>query len=310
MAQPGIYLGSYSFAVTRHGEPQVLSDLPRGGFITWAKRYIGRPGLRGHNSLDGSRHECEGPKLVGDHTLYGRVHSGESGWGSRFVNAETGEAEWQRTPGTAELIPFYFQIYAPLGAATGVLVLQRFGMRSPYSFFRDELKGAFGDDHDGLSLQFKPYVAKQVLQRLQGGIVSEIKFTSARPPRDLSDFVNRHGVTTGDFYFETRIVAKRERGINISRQLSRLLDKVRNRETAETPAEWRNYGDEVRIVLNRGKNKRTIALGTNREFHPYEDVSSRVQRDSSAHPKLASIHELANEVIYDVRDELRIPYAG
>lgn len=303
---PSVSLGTYQLFVTERGEQRVLSDLTPTPFLTWCRAALSSTELRGLGAEDGARHACEPPQLSGTHTIYGRIHSGESGFGSRLVHATTGADSYRRRVADAELIPFYYQLYAPTGSPLSILVLQKFGNRSPYSFFKDELRRAFSDAFQGLSLHIQPMVSKEVLTRLQHGVVSEVKFTKFSPPRDVDRFVRNHGLTGEDVYYETRIVARKGRAINLGRELKRLVNGLSSRNAVEAPEGWSDYGDEIRVKLKHGGRDRTLSFGDGREVNPYEDVTDRIRRDRDKHPTVQSIHPIADELVSGLREEMRI----
>lgn len=310
MPQPSIFLGTYQFYVNKLGEPQRLNNFDGNGsrILEWIRRELLRDGLHASNIANALSYRKGVVKKDGDHTIYGKIYCGDSGFGSDFVD-ETGASEYKRTPAKTELMPFYFQVYAPPGSPLGILVLQRLGNRGPYTVFSEHLRPRFGANFKGLSWNMEPFIPGEVLKKLSAGRVQMVKFTKWEAPKGLENIVRHNGLRPEDVYFEQRIVAKKGRSIRGFRGFSELLKRKDDRDSIPVPAEWRSAGDEVSITVRQGGKQRTLTFGKGREIVPYEDVTSRCKTNTDNHPELDSIHEPGNELVFDVRKELKIKHA-
>lgn len=308
MSIPSISLGTYYITMTKRGEHQVLSDFEGKNLLNWIRRFLRSRDLRRPRDGGLARYRVAYSRFDDASTVYGVVECGQSGFGSNFIDVESGTTEFRRRPRNAEMIPLYFQFYVPNGSQVGILVLQRFGQQSPYRFFSEELRPSFAHTCDGFTLHMQPHVPKSVVQRLVQGYVSEVKFIQYTAPKGLENVVKHHGLVAEDVYFETKIVAKKKRRIAVGRLFSRAIGGVANRTEVNMPSEWEGIGDEVRITIRSNGKARTLSLQGGRELTPYEDYSDRCERDDDKQPLLESIHKLANEMVHDVRDDIGITY--
>lgn len=303
-----VHLGSYLLRVTDRGDDRVLDNFDENGkkFVPWVEQFVKKSSWAVGTYDPEIRHLCLSCKTAGGHTVHGELESGGIGVSGVIRDGQTGDLKSVRDVQDADMVPLYFQLFAPAGAKVAVLVLQKSHGRSPYPFFNDTMRHAFKDQFADLALHLQPFVANSVLSDLKSGRVTRIKVTSYKGQSDVASRVLNRGFRRQDVIVETTLKAVSGTSLEARNAVHRLIDGLRSRKPVEVPKYWEDLGEKITMTVRVGGRNRSLSYGLGREIVPYLDVTSKVRYRKDERPTFASIASEADNLALDIGQELGI----
>lgn len=311
MASKDIELGSYLLEITENGEPVDLSRLQKKGeaatvsLLEWVKATCDSSAWFTGQYNEEARHLPMKTELESNHTIHGTLETGSVGLFGRTRDGKSGELLHERQEDQADLLPLYYQLFAPPGSKLGVLVFQKTGGRTAYPFFNDTLRYRLDQEYPDYRLRISPFVAQDVLTQLETGRVHQIRITKYEPTGDTA--IRSMGVTydAKDIVLETVIKAKRGRTLPPQQVVRELAKGIRSRKLVEMPKDWEKLGDTVTFQVKLGKRVRSMSFGKYREVVPYFDVTGKVTWDKGR-PVEKDLRLQASNLVVDIAIEKKI----
>jgi hypothetical protein len=234
-------------------------------------------------------------------TIAGIVEVGDYGYTTRLMDVQSGAAAYNRRPNDAEMVPMFFALDAPDHARTGIIILQKHGIRSPLSFFTEAFRNFFQQRFPEHLLDMVPFVAQTTLNAFRDGQLQQITLVKYELAPDLA----------------AQVRLRVPRGVSVSMETT---IKVRNKGRLAMPAWVRNYftkreegahlpplpgeADAVRVQVTHRGQLRTIQLGRPEDMVPYLDATDEVET-RNGHPVYASIKRYAFSLLADAQTEIR-----
>ena len=252
------------------------------------------------NSLTQRSSRNEGQKQVlrvkslkrDNRTLSGIIETGEYGIESTLLDVETGKEVHKRKTNEANMLPFYFLIDLPEGVDEGIILLQRTGMYGIRHILAGILDVMFDQRFPEYRLRFHSLVESKEIEKYQKGKVETIRFISFKIPSDITDAFDRgHKEALG--HAELVVQAKRGSHLPINSTLSQFFSGKRELAKLVALKETNFRYDDIKIRSRVGRAARTMDLSDLKRLRGYHDISDEVDLDHSGHPKLSSIHRLA-----------------
>lgn len=140
--------------------------------------------------------KCE----IGTRTLRGLVKIGEYGVESDLIDHRTGALKYRRSADEADMIPLFYLMYAPLGAKSGIMLLQSTQGRGMKSVLGPLVDKYFEEHYPEYKLMIEPYYdPHRFLMCVEKWKLDEIEYTYQSLPQDCFDGLNpvneRAGIT-------------------------------------------------------------------------------------------------------------------
>jgi hypothetical protein len=229
----------------------------------------------------------------------GIVETGEYGYESTFIDADTGKPQYKRKVKDAEMLPFYFLLWLPKDQNIGLILLQRFGLYGISQIFRNSLQSFIKSELPNLSVEFSPIYSDKLLQKvIENGEIKKVTFTKYDIPKNIEDYFEKGAHNEMRGHIEYSLVASRNNKLKLADRLNKLLfgsGKVTRL------VELKNFSyDDTKIEFKHGKETRRFVLGDFLKFKAYYDVSEQVKKAKDGHPEFTSINRIAT----DIRKEL------
>jgi hypothetical protein len=233
-------------------------------------------------------------------SFWGIIESGEYGYAAEGINVGTKKQSYQRNPDDAELLPFYFRIYANPDNDTAVLMLQRHGPRGIYSAFVREMRRFWDGTYVKYQLDFGHLVPAKVLQELTEGGVRSIKVVSYNVPSDLYDRFRFLGNMRDPGEITVEFRAKKK-ALLFPAAWTKRNAKV-DGPIMELPANLRPGYIQVGVEY-KGKT-RTMKLDDPERVAPYIDATEALKMEDTGHPNYTSINRYCDDLMDDVLSQL------
>lgn len=228
--------------------------------------------------------------------IWGEMDYGDYGYTGTGMSSETFQQTFRRTRRDAMMLPYYFRLHLPNDEHTGILIVQRNGVQTPYQELRRELVQDFRDAHQGHLLKFGRLVPPEVLRVLQEGEVRTFKVVTRKPTGDLADrFARGYRAEVGTM--ETTFKAKRG-GVLMDVDQRWLRDLRGGRLSLVQMFPEAEY---AQIGVNYNGRTRQFVIGREDEAAPYLEVGSDVEVGNNGHP----VFESFNDYCVGVQNELR-----
>lgn len=311
MSSKDIELGSYLLEITQGREAIDLSKLKKAGkpetvsLLQWVKATCDSSSWFTGQYNEEARHLPMKTVMESDHTIHCTLETGSVGLFGRTRDGKSGKLLHEREEDHADLLPLYYQLFAPPGSKLGVIVFQKTGGRTAYPFFNDTLRHRLDQEYPHYSLRISPFVAKDVLTQLETGRVQEIRVTKYDPTGDT--VLKSMGVAydSKDIVLETVIKAKRGRTLPPQQVVQNLAKAIRSRKLVEMPKDWEKIGNTVTFRVKLGKRVRSMSFGKYREVVPYFDVSGKVKWEKGR-PVENDLQREASNLVVDIALEKKI----
>ena len=146
--------------------------------------------------------------------LWGLIGKGNYGYGAVLKDVRTKEIKYERDPGDAELLPYFYLLYVPTGCDKMMLILQKYGNQGIKGVLANAITARFNADKedDLLKLDFKACLDAEVMyEYFKRGEVKKIRFVMKTLPPDIADKVEDNPERSSDGEAELSIVKLRDR---------------------------------------------------------------------------------------------------
>jgi len=272
-------------------------------FIDVLTRYLTNDQAR-HRKLSGLLKVFKFENLdASGRIVKGIVKTGEYGYESDLIDAQTGLDTHHRTSDEAELLPFYFLALIPSGSDEGILLLQRFKQFGITSIFREIVQRQFNKAFKNHSIEINPLVPDQVLNRIiDESRIVKARFIKFRLPTDTAERLAA-GHREDQFEVEYTIKAKQKNHVPLT---ERIKASMRN-ETDSNILELENFEyDNVKIEVEVGDKLRTIDLSDLSRVSPNFDITEQVIIGPNGHPTFQSIDQQASQLVGSLREAIGV----
>lgn len=235
--------------------------------------------------------------------IKGIFEAGEYGYTADLVDVKTGQVTYSRKTTDAELLPFYFRVWAPETGDRAILLLQRFrqfGVRSAFWFdFNDFFP--YGEE---IGLELNPLVHSQLIEEVfKDATIRRLRFIKFSLPSDVTDRLFEYQqVHEEDGHLEFVVAAKRRGRLPI---VQAIKDFLNGEGQLSSIIELPDFDyDTIKVELDVDGRTRTIDLAEPAGIRSYYDVTSDVSVDASGHPDFESIDVAAEELLLDLQSDL------
>tara|TARA_R110001592_G_scaffold121046_3_gene326064 strand:+ start:2904 stop:3851 length:948 start_codon:yes stop_codon:yes gene_type:complete len=239
--------------------------------------------------------------------ISGVFESGEYGYSSDIIDVDAEDSSkpvFEKKNNHAEVLPFYFLIYAPSNRNKAIILLQRFGGKGINSVlgrnFEKYSKIRFPD----LVLDFQQFISKALANHwIENGGISEFSLVSHELPSDSSDRLGLKGYESEVKTIQLKMSAKSVFGKYLNKRVKNYIDNPNNVffDIKELSGFGLN-GDKVKkkVQLTMDGNIRTIDLSDTGKMRPYYDIDNQVKKNADQHPDFESIDEIAKKLVADL----------
>lgn len=231
--------------------------------------------------------------------VHGAVRSGDFGFGSDICDAGNLSLRYRKRPQDVELIPLYFQFYAPRGKHAAYLIVQRLGTRSAYSGLRADLSNYFLGLFPDHRLHFVTAVTDDMLKELLGGDALKIVLRSPTAPRDIADRLPDPRRARANIKSSLVLDIKPDLRTQLKRIIQKLMDSdiPLNRIFEIDGFDF----DDVQVQVEHPEyGKKSISRSRLLSFRSDIEVTNRVRYDRDGHPEFDSIKSVATEIMTDI----------
>jgi hypothetical protein len=233
----------------------------------------------------------------------GTVEVGDFGYRSRLMDVDSGKDTFARRPTDAELLPMFFLLNAPAKATRGIVILQKHGIRSSYSFMSQAFRNYFDQAYPDYRLELRSFVAQSTLNAFREGVVRRITLISTRLPEDIATQVKLKIPEGVPVLFEQVIRFPSKRGVKMPDWIARHFRK--GTAAAAGIRDLPLGADAAKVTVKGFKGRdRTLELGSAEDMVPYVDVTDEVKVEDG-HPVYDSIRAYALNFLTEVAAELR-----
>ena len=303
---PSISLAAFSIRIRRRNDRHrcTLSEFNgEHDAFDILNRYLSQGRL--NTDIDRLKKSYHLSELIADQrTLSGIIKCGSYGYESDIVEKDTGAEVHHRETEEAELLPFYFQIYVPVGENEGIVLLQKFGAFGLTSIFRHMVIGRFNGAFRNYKLELSPLIPEALLEDYFGsGRIAKLRLIRFTLPADIADSL-QHAHHEDECEVELSIKAKRGNSLAIR---ERLLDVFRGTRPATRILELESFDyvtSKVELEID-GKSK-TIDMADFAKMRPTFDITNTVEYGDDGHPTYESIANEGNEIMEMFRNALEI----
>jgi len=216
----------------------------------------------------------------------GTIETGEYGYESDLYDVDQGALSYRRSIADAELLPFHFHVSVPTNTDEALLILQRFG--------RQGVKGAFEKDFgeyvrslfSNLRVDIKVLVPGDLLDSyLRRSRIVKVTFVRFGISSDIADNFD-FGHEEDEGVVEYQLKAKRGGTFPV---LERVQEVLRGRRRVQDFVELRDFEyDDVKLEVDVGGRRRTIALSQPDHLGGYLDITDDVEIGQDGHPTFES----------------------
>lgn len=237
-------------------------------------------------------------------SITGLFDSGDFGYESNLLNIESSQIAHQRRINEAELLPLYFSFTIPRNVETGVLLLQRTGVRGVKTALSFALDGYFSKNCPGYRFKISPLILKDLIaQYLKEGHVNSVRFIKYNIPKDLADqFDHDYDVKEGSM--EIIIKARRKGEIPV---ISRIKDVLEEKRKIRDILVFEGYEyDNVKIQVEVGGKTKTLDLEHPSNLKTRFDITKKVERGKDGHPTFESMDNEAREIARGILNRMGI----
>lgn len=226
----------------------------------------------------------------------GTVRCGDFGYSSDIIDVKTGNKDYQKKKTNADLIPFFFYMYIPVGAHKGIIALQRFGRQGIKSVLIPLIKEYLDATLPNVIVDLKPLVPDYVMaQYFKSGQVKSIRYTQHSIPSDIADKVGKKKVAQKGKV--EVIVTADNAGFFRPNDLAKAIkaDTVRDLYAIDVIEP-----DDIDVTIKIGNQERTIRTGNWGKLKAAFDVSDKVQEGLDGFPDVSSVSKAVQGLVGDL----------
>lgn len=253
--------------------------------------------------FDGSKTSFNTSKRI----ISGVVESGDYGIAGRIVDRHTKKQVYRKKVDDLDIKPFYFLLYLPKKKATGILILQRFGVHGVNTVLTSHLSSFFKDRFSDLILDFSPFVSKKLARSfIEKGSIKELSLRRYNLPSDVIDKLGLGKYEEDILSIELRISAKPRRSLNVNDRVKKFINNPNAAffDVKELKSIGFDGENESKIRVELGSSMRTIDLSDTGQIRPYYDIDKDVEKDKDGIPVFSSIDKIANDFLNDIISEI------
>jgi hypothetical protein len=229
----------------------------------------------------------------------GIVEVGDSGFTARLMDRESGKPSYSRKITDAEMVPMFFLFDAPSNATRAIILIQRHGIRSPYSFFTDAFRSHFRAKFPDHLLEIQGFVSQHTLDFFREGTLQRITLISYQLSSDLADQAKFRAPVGVPISVEQVIKVPNNAGIRAPQWFLNAIGRG-GADIANLPPDT----DAASVTVFLNGQSRTLQLGRMEEMMPYIDATADV-KIVGGHPTYESIRKFAAKLLKEVRVEIR-----
>jgi len=246
---------------------------------------------------------------VGTNFIEGVIETGESGYTSTLMNAETGDENYNRKVNDVELFPFYFKIsFERVRNDQYVLILQRFGVHGSKTALGNDLQKFFRlkyseNSYRHIKIEINDLVPEKAIKEyVEKGNIKKVTLIKKQLAMDEISRLNYDNKKINDLQKEVSMeLVIKAPALPFK---TKLLDSLKmNFKNTKQFIEMKNFEyDNVKINIEMNGKNRTLDFVNYRNFKPYYDVTSEIKFNDDGHPSFESIQLAANSLIEDLRN--------
>lgn len=237
-----------------------------------------------------------------DSIITGVIQFGEcDGSTEEGINIKTGEQTYKKTPEDAGVIPYYFLMYLPDDKNTGVIMMQRHGVKGIYKCLSKELKELFKEQFPNHKFYLNPLVPGKLIKDISDNI-KEINIISYDIPSDLGErYFNRIGFEP----HETKLVISVKPKRNKLLREPDLIKNVRKGKinVTEIRQELGYLPEKIQVSFDYNGKIRKMDILADRKITHYFDITDDIELDQG-HPIFSSIDKYCKVFLNDLLYEL------
>lgn len=172
--------------------------------------------------------------------------------------------------------PFYFFIVLPLALKYGFIILEREGNHSAKGVFDKLLKKFISDNLSELNLKISNFVESNIIQEyLEGGTYNSIVLSQKIVSSDLAEQYLGSYIDGAKYKVEMRIIPLENAVIPYFTK-RKILNNLENNDGFFEGDDFKNIGfdddAEVKVIVTKDGNTRTIDLSDTNKIRPYYNV--------------------------------------
>jgi hypothetical protein len=303
---PKIQLMPYHVRVRRKGDPGSylqLGHLPAGvTLFQLLEEYL-------HTRVDTPMQDTDSQRILSAvhvatnaPVLSGIFRTGDYGYEADIVDANTFDVSYRRTVDDAQLTPFYFQAYLPDDAEQGFLLLQKFGVLSPKTTFRNDWFSFIAEqpffEDEPLVLEINPILSPDWAERwVRDGRVTSITLVRTELSADLVEYVTGQNLPVPEIReAQLRIQLQRNEGFGNAWK-DKFLEAMNGGSTVRELFEVPSFEpDTARLTVVVDGSERVIDVSDESRVRTYFNITDQVEQGDDGHPTFDSINGLASAI--------------
>lgn len=230
------------------------------------------------------------------YVIKGIIHFGDYGYSAQGFNVVENEISYLRTYNDSELTPHYFLVYLPSDRSTGIILLQRFGVKSIFTTLKQKFTSEFSSKFPNYNLALYPQVPSEVFNSLREGSLKSIKIVRYVAPDDIAETIKKLGFEEQEGVLSIEFKAKRK-GTLLKPAWMNSENFTNNNSFCEMDLRNISLEGEIQIFVDYLGKRRKICLDNPRKISPYIDATDEVDITSSGHPSFDSIDRYCENLL-------------
>ncbi len=238
-------------------------------------------------------------------TVTGIVETGEYGFESKLFDVKKRKIAYKRTVDDAEVLPFYFQIFAP-NEEIGIVVFQRFGNLGISSVFRKWFRSQIDSVSSEFTVDMDPLIPDEYFRAiLTRGDLSTITFRKLTVPSDIADRIDPVYLDPQEAKYEIIVKSK-----NPMKDLARrIMSKLNGRQAPalhEIVSLPNADFDEIIVTIKIGGVEKRFNLARLSNVQATLDITNNVRMGANGHPAYGDVQNEALNYCDHLKKQLRL----
>lgn len=245
---------------------------------------------------------------VGSRTRFVHVLSGEFGLAAEGRRRGDDSHSYDRTPDDVELVPQFLLLHVPRKSKRGILLVQRVGVRSPYSGFARYFNSKFRDEFGDYRLSFDRFVPGALLEELTEGFVNGLTFRLHKLPKDLASIVSSFGNPDQMHHVHIEIRPVKGKHFTPSQSLAKLIGDPKKTHSGLSFPTVLGVPAKAGVLVEYNGRNRKVLLANPEDAAPYLDVTEELQTLDGSHPAPTEIRTVMINHLKDICNDLQMPH--
>ncbi|MBF0271093.1 MAG: hypothetical protein HQL98_03305 [Magnetococcales bacterium] len=239
-------------------------------------------------------------------SLSGILRSGQYGYQSNIVDAESGDLSYVKKKTDADMIPFYWRFFVPNHSYKGILLTQSVGPSGILELIRKIVVERFSSDYPDYKIVINPLAPEDAVKKLlKSGDVARLAFIKHTIPSDHADRLQL-GSGERDGVMEVSFKPKDK---TIFHKFARLTEYLNGDRSIGSVFEFEGFEyDDIKAEIQINGRKRVVSLSEPRKFKVRIDVDEEEEltKGQDGFPTFNSLNNISERIINDLSVEMGI----